>query len=52
MTVIILKNVSSVVLAHTFESKDADGMGDNINTDQTTPDLSLHCLPRPICRKT
>ena len=31
---------------------DADRMANNVDTDQTAPDLSLHCLPRHICPKT
>ena len=30
-------------------SKDADGMANSIDPDQSTPDLGLHCLLRPIC---
>ena len=42
-------------------SKDADGMANSVDPDQTAPlgaaleeqsDLSLHCLPRPVCPKT
>ena len=33
--------------------KDADGMGNSVDPDQTAPqerfDLGLHCLIRPIC---
>ena len=37
--------------------KDADGIGNNVDPDQTAPavlqsDLDLHCLPRHICSKT
>ena len=36
--------------------KDADGMANSVDPDQTAPreeqsDLGLHCLPRPICPK-
>ena len=36
-------------------TKDADGMADSADPDQTAPlglDLGLHCLPRPVCVKT
>ena len=29
--------------------KDAHGMANNADSDQT--DLDLHCLPRPVCLK-
>ena len=36
--------------------KDADGLANSVDPDQTAPplgsDLGLHCLPRPICPKT
>ena len=32
--------------------KDADRMANSVDPDQTAPDLGLHCLPRPVCRKT
>ena len=32
-------------------SKDGDGIASIVDPDQTAPeiDLSLHCLPKPIC---
>ena len=44
-----------------FHPKDADGIANSEDPDQTAPrirllleqsDLGLHCLPRPICPKT
>ena len=35
--------------------KDADGMAESVDPDQTAPlgsTLGLHCLPGPICPKT
>ena len=36
--------------------KDADGLTDSVDPDQTAPkgqsDLGLHCLPRSVCPKT
>ena len=32
--------------------KDADGMANSEDPDQTAPDLGLHCLPRHIRPKT
>ena len=32
--------------------KDAEGIANSVDPDQTAPDLSLHCLPRPVCPKT
>ena len=36
--------------------KDADGMANSVDPDQTAPkkqsDLGLHCLLRPICPNT
>ena len=35
--------------------KEAEGIANSVDPDQTAPlqsDLSLHCLPRPICPKT
>ena len=40
-----------------FRQKDANGIANNEDSDQTAPllweqsDLGLHCLPRPICPK-
>ena len=36
-----------------MHSKDADGIANSVDPDQTAPqsDLSQHCLRRPICRK-
>ena len=31
---------------------DADGMANSVDSDQTAPDLGLHCLPRSVCPKT
>ena len=31
--------------------KDADGMTNSVDTDQTAPGVDLQCLPRPICPK-
>ena len=31
--------------------KDANRMTNNVEQDQTAPDLGLHCLPRPACPK-
>ena len=27
----------------------ADGIANNVDPDQTAPDLGLHCLPKPVC---
>ena len=39
-----------------FRQKDANGIANSEDTDQTAPlgavNLGLHCLPRPICPKT
>ena len=32
-----------------FTTKDADGMANSVDPDQT--DLDLHCLPRHVCPK-
>ena len=32
--------------------KDADGMANSVDPDQTAFDLGLHCLLRPICPNT
>ena len=32
-----------------LRSKDADRITNRVDTDQTDPDLGLHCLLRPIC---
>ena len=29
--------------------KNADGMANNVDTDQTAPEQVLHCLPRSVC---
>ena len=38
-----------------FHQKDANGIANSVDPDQTPPleqsDLGLHCLPRPICPK-
>ena len=37
-----------------MSEKDADGMANSVDPDQTAPeqsDLGLHCLPRHICPK-
>ena len=35
-----------------FCQKDANGIANSEDTDQTESDLGLYCLPRPICPKT
>ena len=32
--------------------KGADGMANSVDPDKTAPDLGLHCLPGPVCKKT
>ena len=49
IAVIILKFEQSRVM----RPKDADGMANSVDPDQTAPiDLGFHCLPRPVCPKT
>ena len=35
-----------------FQQKDSNGITNSEDPDQTAPDLGLHCLLRPVCRKT
>ena len=66
-TVKILKNLDNVnsccnhpkiwtiwIYHRVMHSKDADGIANSVDPDQTAPqsDLGLHRLPRPICLKT
>ena len=30
--------------------KDAEGIANSVDPDQTAPDLGLHCLPRPLSK--
>ena len=32
--------------------KDAEGIANSVDPDQTAPPLGLHCLPTPVCPKT
>ena len=42
---------STKIKIHSYNN--ADGMADSVDRDQTTPlDRDLHCLSRPVCRKT
>ena len=44
------KNCSKWLYHRVLRPKDADGMANSVDTDQTTP--GLHCLLRPVCLKT
>ena len=35
-----------------FRQKDANGIANSEDPDQTAPKVGLHCLLRPICQKT